>query len=260
MSASGVEPFERDAAAGGGYRYTTDAPLSSRLANRRISEASLAAADWRAKRVIDVGCGDGTYTAELLDMGSPDSIHGVDPAPTAIEAAEARGADERLSFAVGSAYELPHADREFDLAYLRGVLHHVDDPQAALAEAMRVAPLVVVVEPNGYNAGLKVLERVSPYHREHGERSYPPRRLDRWAAELGARVVTRSYVGFVPMFSPDRYAKAAKRLEPALESRRGLRETMCAQYVFTVESPPPPGSPREAPRADVPLPAGRQGL
>lgn len=243
MSDSGVAPFERDVASGGGYRYTTDAPLSSRLANRRISAASLAVAEWRGTRVIDVGCGDGTYTAELLLLGAPASIHGLDPAPAAVAAANRRSDDARLSFAVGSAYALPHADDSFDLAYLRGVLHHVERPRDALAEALRVAPVVVVVEPNGCNAGVKLLERVSRYHREHGERSYPPRRLNRWAEQGGARVTARSFVGFVPMFSSDRYARAAKRIEPVLESRRGLRELTCAQYVFTaVRSPRRRGS------------------
>lgn len=236
MSASrqGVDPFVDDVHAGGGYRYTTDAPLSSRLANARISDASLAAADWSGRRVIDVGCGDGTYSVELLERGGAASVHGVDPAEAAVEAAAARSPDPRLSFAAGSAYELPHADGEFELGYLRGVLHHVDEPVAALREALRVAERVVVVEPNGYNGGLKLLERVSRYHRDHGERSYPARCLDRWAHEMGARVISREFVGFVPMFSPEWYARPAKRIEPALERLPGVRQATCAQYVFTV--------------------------
>ena len=105
---------------------------------------------------------------------------------------------------------------------------------AALREALRVAGRVVVVEPNGYNAGLKLLEKVSPYHREHGERSYPARRLDRWSEGMGARVVSRQFVGFVPMFSPDWYVKPAKALEPALERVPGVRQATCAQYIFTI--------------------------
>ncbi len=228
----GVDPFERDVVTTGGYRYTTEAPLSSRLANQRITEASLASADWSGRRVLDLGCGDGTYTAELLRLGRPASIHGVDPARSAVTAAQARAADPRMTFAVGSATALPHADDEFDVTYLRGVLHHMDRPADALAEALRVSPLIVVVEPNGYNAGLKVLERVSRYHREHGEQSFAPRRLDRWVERVGGMVVSRRFIGFVPMFAPDQLARAAKVIEPGLERRRGLRQAMCAQYVF----------------------------
>jgi len=230
----GFEPFEQDVLSNGGYRYTTDAPLSSQLANQRITDASLASADWAGKRVIDLGCGDGTYTVALLELGHPASIHGVEPSAAAVSSARARSCDPRLSFVEGSAYRLPYDDGEFDLAYLRGVLHHMDRPLAALSEALRVAPVVVVVEPNGYNLGLKVLEKVSPYHREHAERSYAPRQLDRWVVGLGGTVVARRYVGFVPMFCPDRYAQVAKRIEPALEQRQGLRQVTCAQYVFAI--------------------------
>ncbi len=233
----GVDPFEKDVLQTGGYRYTTDAPLSSQLANQRITDACLASADCRGKRVLDLGCGDGTYSAELLRLGHPASIHGVDPAPAAVRAGQDRADDPRMTFAVGSAYGLPHADGEFDVAYLRGVLHHMDRPISALAEALRVASLVVVVEPNGYNAGLKVLEKVSRYHREHGERSYAPRRLDGWVEGIGGRVVARRYIGFVPMFCSDRYARAAKRAEPVLERSWGVRQATCAQYVFAAARP-----------------------
>lgn len=229
-----VDPFNQDVLAGGGYRYTTEASLSSRLANARMTQASLRAAPWHGARAIDIGCGDGTYTAEILSLGHPASVSGIDPAPAAVAAARERHPDARLSFNVGSAYDLPHGDAEFDLGYLRGVLHHVDRPTEALREAVRVARAVVVVEPNGYNPGLKLLERVSSYHREHGERSHPASRLDRWAGEAGGRVVWRAFVGFVPMFSPDPYARAAKVMEPLLERLPGVRRATCAQYVFTV--------------------------
>ena len=114
------------------------------------------------------------------------------------------------------------------------MLHHVDKPQAALAEALRVAPRVVVVEPNGYNPGLKLLERVSRYHREHAERSYLPRTLDGWATSAGGDVMSRQFVGFVPMFCPDRYARIAKRIEGPLERMPVLSRAGCAQYVFTI--------------------------
>jgi len=228
-----VQPFERDVQEHGGYQYTSDR-LSCRLANARISDAVLAGASFAAKRVIDIGCGDGTYTREIATLARPARIHGVDPAAQAIAVARAGSAgDPAISFAVASAYELPHGADEFDVAVVRCVLHHVDQPRQAIAEALRVAPTVVVVEPNGLNPGLKVLERVSKYHVDHEERSYLPRRLDRWVQELGGRMVRRQWVGFVPMFAPDAYARAAKRVEPLLEALPGVRSITCAQYIFT---------------------------
>ena len=230
----GVTSFDADAAARGGYQYTTDASLSSRLAYRKQTEASLAVADFRDRRVLDIGCGDGAATLELLDVAAPALVEGIDPAPAAIEAARRRDAGGTVAFRVGSAYELPYPPGMFDVAILRGVLHHLDDPERALGEALRVAPRVVVVEPNGFNPGLKLLERVSSYHVEHGEKSYSPRKLDRWSRSLGGRVERRVFAGFVPMFAPDLVAQAMKRVEPLVEGVPLVRSVACAAYVFAV--------------------------
>jgi SAM-dependent methyltransferase len=228
-----VEPFSMDAATNDGYVYTTNAPLSSRLANQRLTDATLGLADFGSKRVVDVGCGDGTYDREILALANPAVIIGIDPAKEAVEIARRKAGDPRLMFSASSASALPFADNSFDIAHLRGVLHHMSQPIEALREALRVAPLVVVTEPNGYNPGLKVIERCSKYHIEHGEKSYAPRTLDRWVASLGGRVVNRRFVGLVPFFAPDWMARALKLAEPGLERLPALRTVGCAVYAFT---------------------------
>jgi SAM-dependent methyltransferase len=227
-----VDRFKADLADNEGYLYTTNAPLSSRLANRRCTEAVLAMADFRAKRVIDVGCGDGTYTVELLELAQPASLHGVDVVEQAVVTAQGKAADPRISFAIASATNLPYPADSFDIALVRGVLHHMPKATEALREALRVAPTIVVLEPNGYNPGLKLFERFHPYHIAHGERSYAPRTLDRWIRELGGTVQRRTWAGLVPMFCPDRAAATLKRVEPAFERIPGLRHLGCAVYVF----------------------------
>jgi SAM-dependent methyltransferase len=227
-----VDPFAADAAANDGYIYTTNAGLSSRLANRRLTEATLAVHDFAGARVVDMGCGDGTYTHELAELGGLHSVQGIDPAAEAVKVAKGKITQPNVSFAVSSAYEMPYADDSFDVALLRGVLHHMGRPVDALREALRVAPAVVVVEPNGYNPGLKVLERCSSYHIEHGEKSYAPKTLDQWVVDVGGRVTTRLWAGFVPMFCPDWWARAAKRVEPAVERIPLVRAVGCAVYVF----------------------------
>lgn len=231
-------PFEADIDRAGAYVYTTDARFSSATANRRLTDAAMNVADFRGRRVIDIGCGDGTYTAEIVQLGHAAEATGVDPAGNAIRAAQARAGDLPVAFFEASAYSLPYEADSFELAQLRGVLHHVERPRDALREALRVAPRVVVIEPNGYNVGLKLLERVSRYHVEHDERSYAPRTLDRWIRELGARVEARMFAGFVPMFSPDRLARAMKRVEPVLEGLPGLRAAGCAVYVCAAAREP----------------------
>jgi len=227
-----LDRFKADLADNEGYLYTTNASLSSQLANRRCTAAVLAMADFRAKRVIDIGCGDGTYTIELLALAQPANVHGVDVVEQAVLTARAKMTDRRLTFAVGSASELPYADNSFDIALVRGVLHHMPKAQEALREALRVATTIVVLEPNGYNPGLKLFERFHPYHIAHGEMSYAPKTLDRWISQLGATVQLRTWAGLVPMFCPDKAAIALKRIEPAFEKAPLLRAVACAVYVF----------------------------
>lgn len=231
-------PFEADVARDGAYVYTSDTRLSSATANRRLTEAALSVADFLGRRVIDIGCGDGTYTTELVELGGASEVTGVDPAGNAIRAAQGRAGALPVTFVEASAYELPYEADAFELAQLRGVLHHVERPRDALEEALRVAPRVIVIEPNGYNPGLKVLERVSRYHVEHDERSYAPRTLDGWIEELGATVEARLFAGFVPMFCSDRLARAMKRVEPVVEGVPLLRAAGCAVYVCAAAREP----------------------
>ena len=102
----------------------------------------------------------------------------------------------------------------------------------ALKEALRLAPSVVSIEPNGYNPVLKVLERVSRYHRDHEEKSYPPSRLDYWVTRLGGAITSRQWIGLVPMFCPDWFARTLKTIEPTIERLPGVNRLCCAQYVF----------------------------
>jgi SAM-dependent methyltransferase len=232
-----VEAFNRDVDSNAGYLYTNNARVSSVLANRRLTDGVLASADFRGKRVLDVGCGDGTFTRELFVRGGLASIHGVDRAERAVEVGRARAGASAVTFDVASADSLPMADASFDVAHLRGVLHHMDDPLRGLREAMRVARLVVVTEPNGYNPVLKVLERVSPYHREHGERSFFPTKLRGWARELGGSVRSVCFLGLVPFFCPDPMARALKAVEPFVEYTPVVRSICCGTYILVIDVP-----------------------
>jgi SAM-dependent methyltransferase len=239
-----ADAFNRDATANLGYRYTTGAGLSSALANRRLSDAALELLDFRGRRVVDVGCGDGAYTMELFDRGGPATMHGIDPAGEAIRVARGRAPQAPVTFAIGSADALPYSKDQFDVAHLRGVLHHMDTPVEALREALRVAPALIVIEPNGYNPGLKLLERFSRYHIEHGEKSYAPAALDRWVTQVGGRVQSRAYAGVVPFFCPDWMARLLKLVEPVVERLPIIRSLVCAVYVLSVARESPDVAPR----------------
>lgn len=228
-------PFDNDVAQGGAYQYSTGERYSARIATEKLTEITFNALDVRDQRVLDVGCGDGTATFELFRRGKPRSIHGVDLSGQAIAVAKANCPDAAITFERCSGRDLPCPDDSFDVVQFRGVLHHVDQPEKAVAEALRVAPKVFIIEPNGWNPGLKVIEKLSKYHREHGERSFSPRLVESWCTSRGARITYRSFAGFVPFFCPEPLARAMKLVEPIVETVPLLKHVGCAVFAIVAE-------------------------
>lgn len=226
-----VAAFDRDAAGGDGYVYTTAERLSSRLATANLESLILKAVSFDGKKVADIGCGDGHFTRRFWDLGRPESMKGVDPAPNAIAVATAKAEGRNIEFVVGSGHALPWPDDSFDIAMIQGVLHHDDEPWATIKEALRVAPEVVILEPNGNNLGLKVIEKVSRYHREHSERSYSTPKLFGWIRDAGGKIVRSEFGGFVPMFAPDGIARGMKALEPIVERVPVVNALACSVLV-----------------------------
>lgn len=230
------EAFDRDIDRHGGYVYVTNNRLSSRLATDPQVELILGLAHFEGRKVLDVGCGDGTFSVRYWDLGHPSRLVGVDPAEKAVAVANGRKGDRPLEFTLGSGAHLPYPNRDFDVAILQGVLHHTDSPADTIREVLRVAPEIIVVEPNGYSPILKVLEKLSSYHRAHHEQSYTSRTLDRWVREAGGEVLERRFAILVPYFCPNWLARGLKRMEPLVEAMPVVRRFACAVYVFQARS------------------------
>jgi ubiquinone/menaquinone biosynthesis C-methylase UbiE len=228
----GVDPFNTDAAGGEGYIYTTAGQFSSRHVLDRHFELILGLGRIQGRSVVDIGCGDGFSTFRFWDQAHPARMAGVDPADNAIKVANRKRGERPIEFRVLDANRVPYDDASFDVAIIQGVLHHADDPQATIREGLRVAREIVILEPNGLNPGLKLLEKVSPYHREHNERSYSRRKLRAWVETAGGRVADEKFAVFVPIFSPGWLARPMAALEPAVEAIPGLRAVSCSVYVL----------------------------
>ncbi len=225
-------PFDKDASAHGGYLYTATDRLSCKLATGRSLDVILSTGEFSGRSIIDLGCGDGFYTVRYWDRAKPRAVVAVDAAASAIQVANRQKGDRPIEFQIADVHNVPFADHSFDLALLQSVLHHDDNPLDAIREAFRVAPRILIHEPNGNNFGLKIIERTSRYHIEHGEKSYSSRQLVRWVEQAGGKVVWRQFAGFVPMFSPDWLARVMKAVEPTLERTPVLRALGCALFVL----------------------------
>ncbi len=87
-------------------------------------------------RALDVGCGPGALTVELVERLGAANVAAVDPSEAFVEAARERnpGVDVRRA----PAEEIPFADDAFDFALAQLVVHFMADPVAGLAEMARV--------------------------------------------------------------------------------------------------------------------------
>lgn len=158
-------------------------------------------------RVLDIGCGVGTYVEKLAERAA--RAYGIDVDPARVR----QGGTGSLAVAISE--HLPFADGVFDLALLNEVIEHVQDDAATLREACRVVRPdghVVVYAPNrlypfethGVYLGERYLfgnmplvnylpdplrRRLVPH-----ARAYTHRGMRRLIAGLPADLVTHSYV------------------------------------------------------------------
>ena len=86
------------------------------------------------QRVLDVGCGPGTLTAELIERGA--HVAAVDPSPQFVGAARERYPDADVRQA--TAEDLPFEDGSFDAALAQLVVHFMADPVRGISEMARV--------------------------------------------------------------------------------------------------------------------------
>ena len=230
-----VTEFDRDISDHNGYQYTnSDKDISKYMSNSRTSAAITNSTCFSGKKVLDIGCGDGVFTLELMRAGAA-SVLGVDPASNAIESAKRRalaaGMEGRVRFEAVNLYDLEGRGEQFDIAVLRGVLHHVPLPEKAVAVAAAVADELIILEPNGCNPVLKLIERFSAYHRLHEEQSFLPSTIDRWLERAGKTPTNRQLINLVPLFCPPAAARILKILEPIVEATPVLRLFGCGQYL-----------------------------
>jgi len=104
-------------------------------------------------RLLDVGCGDGSFLNSMRRRGW--QVEGVDFDPAAADQARRR---YQLTVHVGDLAQAKLSAETFDAVTLRHVIEHVPDPVAVLAECRRLlrsGGRLVVVTPNTESWGLE---------------------------------------------------------------------------------------------------------
>jgi SAM-dependent methyltransferase len=99
-----------------------------------------------ALRVLDVGCGDGTFSKMIFDMG--DDVYGINKRAERVEIARQKGVKASVA---DLGEQLPFDDQFFSLVYAAEVLEHVYDTEFFLHEAKRVLKrdgALIITVPN----------------------------------------------------------------------------------------------------------------
>jgi len=102
--------------------------------DRRLRMILEAVGDLRGARVLDDGCGIGTYVAKLSELAA--EVYGLDYEHDRV--AEGAGRLGRPGLVCGAGEDLPFRDAVFDLVLSNEVIEHVRDDRRALAEMTRV--------------------------------------------------------------------------------------------------------------------------
>lgn len=112
--------------------------------------------DLSGKRILDIGCGIGTYTKKFSQESQ--EVFGVDIDAESLKKAKKLNPD--INFLLAPAEKLPFKDNFFDVVFLHEVLEHVKDDKQAISETFRV------LKPNGV-AVIFVPNRLYPFE-THG--------------------------------------------------------------------------------------------
>jgi len=124
------------------------------------------------KRVLEYGCGTGSYSLLLAEHGA--EVVGIDISDTRIEVARAR-AEERglknVTFLVMDAEMMQFEDDSFDMICGGGILHHLDINKALreLTRVLKPEGKAIFIEPMGHNPLINLFRKLTPRSRTEDE-------------------------------------------------------------------------------------------
>lgn len=181
---------------------------------KRVARVAQIAGPLHGKRLLDCGCGAGSYALEYARLGA--KTVGVEYQRDKLR--NAPRATRDLLLMAADAAELPLASESFDVVVLNEVLEHVPDQRRVLAELRRVlvrGGLLVLMSPNrlypfeSHGVTLRLNSRPLPAHTpfvpyvplavgtrvfDYWARNYWPWELRRLVREAGFRIGQTGYV------------------------------------------------------------------
>jgi SAM-dependent methyltransferase len=126
------------------------------------------------KKILDFGCGTGETTKAISAIYPDATVLGVDTSLETVKYANANFGTERIDFQHIDGLE---AHRDFDLAYVNGVFHHIPPPEreksaTLLYDSLRQGGRLAYFENNPWNPGTRWVMNRIPFDRHAITLSY----------------------------------------------------------------------------------------
>ncbi|HEX2491578.1 MAG TPA: class I SAM-dependent methyltransferase [Blastocatellia bacterium] len=211
MKLNALEKALMNNPARGWFQRRYEAPLFERLGGRIDG-----------LRALEIGCGRGVGTQIIFEQFGALEVQAFDLDPAMVDLARGRlkgYPPERLKLSVGDATAIEAEDESFDAVIDFGILHHVTDWQAAVAEIRRV------LRPGGRFFFMEVtrraLTRRSYCHlfahptMNRFSRAEFTAELERQRIAVGSNVVERFFGDFIYGVGRAQAAKAVMRADQA---------------------------------------------
>lgn len=166
-------------------------PFNRVIGIDRLRSALLEQADVRpGHRVLDIGCGTGTFAVMLKQRHPQVEVVGLDPDPRGLARARRKAERARVSirFDEGFSDALPYADASFDRVFSSFMFHHLDPEVKAntLREVRRVLKpggRFELLDFRGPDEGARFIARL--FHSDDRLRDNAERRVLSFAADAG---------------------------------------------------------------------------
>lgn len=117
-------------------KYQSNNPLQKFLILNFYNKLCTLAKESNAKRIIDVGCGEGFVLHMLKSKGIGSVLIGIDKSAESIRISNSLFSG--INIKKGDIYDLHFKDNEFDLVVCTEVLEHLSNPTLALKELKRI--------------------------------------------------------------------------------------------------------------------------
>jgi ubiquinone/menaquinone biosynthesis C-methylase UbiE len=151
----------------GTSKLYADACVSQRLSERSAVEnaAFLLPHLKPGMSLLDAGSGPGSITCGLAHAVAPGQVIGIDIEATQVERATKLASEQGVTnvrFQVGSAYDLPVAERSVDVVFAHTLLNYLPEPARALNEFRRVLKSGGLVAIRERDISTMIIEPASP--------------------------------------------------------------------------------------------------